>query len=64
MQGIGIENYQEGGSYDGNFYSNVKHGVGAFSDKTGYNYTGEWRFGVKQGVGLEYFVPIGLQLND
>jgi hypothetical protein len=52
---VDIQQYDNGGIYEGEFRNGVQHGTGTYRLPNGYEYTGEWVDGEIRGQGVARF---------
>jgi len=58
MQGKGVYTWNDGRRYEGNYYSDKKHGFGIYKWADGRVYEGMWMDGKQHGKG-KYILPDG-----
>ena len=54
MEGRGIETWNDGRRYEGDFKNGKKDGEGTFEWPTGIKYIGSWINGKQHGTGILY----------
>ncbi len=56
MEGKGIETWEDGRKYEGDFKNGKKDGEGTFEWPNGNKYIGSWRADKQHGIGIYYNV--------